>query len=231
MVLKKYILMFQSIKNLFNTITKAFNSVLTLGLKSLEFVLQAGLFIIDIGLFLLNSKFLKQNTVIIALFVCIGLGHNFIIINEEILVTFCFLAAIGFLYSNFGSLVNEALEERSEGIRKELTTFLLLKQENLNELYKSEESFLNTTQNLAILQNYCQEHFVHLDQNQQKALAGLVAQHLHSKVEALHVVKKSLQPTLHTQMNVSFREAVLEDFTAIDSSESISECLTQIEDL
>ena len=223
--------MFQFIQSIFSTIANVLNSVLTLGLKAFEFVFQAIQFILDMGFFLSKSEFVKNNFRVIIAFLVIGLSHNLIIINEEILVTFCFLAAIGFLYSNLGDSVSEALNERSEGLRKELSTFLLLKQENLNELYKSEESFLTTTQNLAILQNYCQEHFVHLDQNQQKALAGLVAQHLHSKVEALHVVKKSLQPTLHTQMNTSFREAVLEDFTTIDSSESISECLTQIEDL
>ena len=230
--------MFQFIQNIFNIILNILNSiggllnsVLNLGLKAFKFILQASQFILDIGFFLSNSDFFKKNFRIIITLLVIGFSHNLIIINEEILVTFCFLAAVGFLYLNLKDSISEALDERSEGIRKELSTFLLLKQENLNELYKSEESFLTTTQNLAILQNYCQEHFVHLDQNQQKALAGLVAQHLHSKVEALHVVKKSLQPTLHTQMNASFREAVLEDFTTIDSSESISECLTQIEDI
>ena len=223
--------MFQFIQSIFSTIANVLNSVLTLGLKAFEFVFQAIQFILDIGFFLSKSEFVKNNFRVIIAFLVIGLSHNLIIINEEILVTFCFLAAIGFLYSNLGDSVSEALNERSEGIRKELSTFLLLKQENLNELYKSEQSFLDTTQNLSILQNYCQEHFVHLDQNQQKALAGLVAQNLHAKLDALQIVTKNLQPKLHAQMNASFREAVLEDFTAINTSDSINECLDEVKDL
>ena len=54
------------------------------------------------GFFLSKSEFVKNNFRVIIAFLVIGLSHNLIIINEEILVTFCFLAAIGFLYSNLG---------------------------------------------------------------------------------------------------------------------------------
>lgn len=236
---------FSFIKNIFLAIgssatplANALNGVLSIALKFLgivfkffEFVLQALQFAVDIIAFLLKSEFFTNNFRVIMAFLVIGLSHNLIIINEEILVTFCFLAALGFLYSNLGDSVTEALNERSEAIRKELSTFLLLKQENLNELYKSEQSFLNTTQNLAILQTYCQDHFVNLDQKQQDALVGLVAQNLHAKLDALQIVTKGLQPTLHAQMNASFREAVLESFTSVDTSSSVNECLTQIQSL
>jgi len=221
--------LFNFIQSIFKAIANVLTTVVTIALQFLEFVFQAAQFIVRMGVFLLNSQFFTNNFRIIIAVLVIGLSHNLIIINEEILVAFCFLAAVGFLYSNLSDSVTESLDERADGIRKELSTFLLLKQENLNELYKSEESFLNTTQNLAILQKYCQEHFVHLDQNQQKALVGLVAQNLHSKLDALQVTKKSLQPALHSQMNGSFRESVLEEFTQIDSSEFISESLEDLE--
>ena len=167
----------------------------------------------------------------IAFFFLAGYAAGKVPINEEILVVFCFACALRLIYLNLGESIAAALNERSEGIRKELSAFLLVKQENLNELYVSEQNFLNTTKNLAILQNYCQTHFVHLDQNQQKALAGLVAQNLHAKLEALQVVKKSLQPTLHAQMSLSFREAVLENFKEMDTSESIAECLKKVKEV
>jgi len=162
---------------------------------------------------------LQLNVRMIAPFLVVGFFQGSM--NDEILVTFCFVVALCFLYSMLGDSIAEVLDERSEGIRKELSTFLLLKQENLNDLYASEQSLLNTTQNLAILQNYCQEHFVDLDQTQEKALTGLVAQNLHAKLEALQVIKKSLQPTLHAQMNASFREAVIEVSSKTKNSNSI----------
>lgn len=220
--------MFQSVINIF---ASTINAILKLVQLVIDFVYNSLNFILDLVNFLKGSEFFKENYRFIFIFFAVAFSHNLIIINEEILVTFCFLAALFFLYSNLGESVADSLNERSEGIRKELSTFLLLKQENLQELYKSEESFLNTTKNLAILQQYSQDHFVNLDASQQKALTGLVAQNLHAKLEALQVVKKSLQPALHAQMNTSFREAVLEDFTKINSSQSISECLSQIKKL
>jgi len=125
-----------------------------------------------------------------------------------------------------GDSIAEALTERSQGVLKELSTFLLLKQDNLNELYTSEQIFLGTTQNLAILQIYCQDHLVALDQNQQEALAGLVAYNLHAKLEALREIKTSLLPIIHAQMNASFREAVCQKYSAIDPSDAAnSMCL------
>jgi hypothetical protein len=227
--------MSNSTQNIFESISNTLTSLVRSALKVvqtlIEFVFKLLNFVLDFAVFLKESEFFRDNYRIILIFVAIAYGHDLILINEEILVTFCFLAALFFLYSNMGDAITEALNERSEGIRKELSTFLLLKQENLNELYKSEESFLYTTQNLGILQKYCEQHFVHLDENQQKALVGLVAQNLHAKIEALHVIKKSLQPTLHAQMNLSFREAVLEDFKNVDTSQSISECLEQVKKL
>jgi len=106
--------------------------------------------------------------------------------------------------------VTESLNERAEGIRKELSTFLLIKQESLNELYKSEQSLLDTTQNLVTLQEYCQEHFVKLEQNQEKALAGLIAQNFVQKLDAVSNVSAGSAPYVHKQIATSFRETILE---------------------
>ena len=105
--------MFQFIQSIFSTIANVLNSVLTLGLKAFEFVFQAIQFILDMGFFLSKSEFVKNNFRVIIAFLVIGLSHNLIIINEEILVTFCFLAAVGFLYLNLKDSISEALDERS----------------------------------------------------------------------------------------------------------------------
>jgi hypothetical protein len=196
--------------------------------KFVEFLGDAICFIIES-----DKTFLINNWRYIFTFCTIGFHHEFLIINEEVLVAFCFFSAVLFLKSNLGESVTESLTERSDGIRKELSAFLLLKQENLKELYASEQSFLSTTENLDILKRYCQEHFVHLNENQQKALVGLVAQNLHSKLEALQIVKKGLQPTLHKQINNSFREAVLEAFTKTkgNTAQSIADCLLKLKKL
>ena len=58
----------------------------------------------------------------------------FALINEETLVAFCFLIAIYYLHASFQSSVVESLNERSASIKKELSTVLLLRQENIEEL-------------------------------------------------------------------------------------------------
>ncbi len=190
-------------------------------------------FILALMDFLIFHKtFIYNNFRFIMMAIILQWKHQlFILINEELLVAACFLAAVHFLYSNLGDSVTEALNERSDGIRKELSTFLLLKQENLNELYKSEESFLTTSQNIALLQNYCQDHFAHLDSKVQLSVQGRVKSNLHAKLEALQATKKGLQPALHAQLNASFREAVLESFSQVAPLTTTRACLKQLKNL
>ena len=84
----------------------------------------------------------KNNIRAVFVFSVIALSHNLILINEEILVAFCFFCAIGYIYYAMSQSVVDALNERSQGIRKELSMFLLLKQENIEELYKTFFSFI-----------------------------------------------------------------------------------------
>jgi len=158
------------------------------------------------------SDLFQNHYRVIFILVFIANFFNMIIINEEILVLICFGLAVYFLYENLSDSVTESLNERSDGIRKELSSFLLIKQENLNELYKSEASLLNTSQNLLVLQNYCQEHFIELENNQQKALVGLVAQNFVQKLDALSTASAGLTPSVHKQISTSFRESILEKF-------------------
>jgi len=158
------------------------------------------------------SDLFQNHSRLIFILVFIANFLGMIIINEEILVLICFGFAVYFIYENAADSVTEALNERSDGIRKELSSFLLIKQENLNELYKSEASLLNTSQNLLVLQNYCQQHFVELENNQQKALVGLVAQNFVHKLDALSTASAGLTPSVHKQISTSFRESILEKF-------------------
>ena len=205
-------------------LVKLVSMAINLVINTVIFTYQTIKFFSELVWFAVTAKYEREVRIVFIL----GCLTGYIPVNEEFLVIFCFVCALRLIHLNVSDSITAALDERSEGIRKELSAFLLVKQENLNELYASEQNFLNTTKNLAILQNYCQTHFVHLDQNQQKALAGLVAQNLHAKLEALQVVKKSLQPTLHVQMSLSFREAVLENFKKMDTSESFVECLKEV---
>jgi len=158
-------------------------------------------------------------------------GYSVCLINEEILVAFCFFTAIIYIYVAIGDSVTESLNERSDSIRKDLSTFLVLKQENIEELLKNEQNFLKTTQNIQILHNYCKKHLSNLNENQQNAFVGLVAKNLQSKLVALRSIKKSSQPLLHKQIHASFREAIFEELTNVNASESITECLAQFEGL
>jgi len=164
-------------------------------------------------------------------FITVIYGYSICLINEEVLVAFCFFVAILYIYVAMGESVTEALNERSDAIRKDLSTFLILKQENIEELLKTEESFLKTTQNIQIMQSYCKQHLMNLNESQQKAFVGLVAKNLQSKLVALRSVKKSSQPVIHKLIHNSFRESVLEELTYEKTSESISECLSQFENL
>jgi len=160
------------------------------------------------------------------------LGNNgFFVINEEILVVFCFLIALLIIFVNVRETTISSLDERAEGIRKELSVFLLLKQENLGDLYKTEESFLNTTENIRVLQKYTREHFALLGESQQKTLVGLVAKNLQTQLIGLRSIKDSLQPLLHKQIHASFRTAVLEKLKQKAKGQSIVDSLRKLKKL
>jgi hypothetical protein len=158
-------------------------------------------------------------------------GYSVCLVNEEILVAFCFFTAIIYIYVAVGTSVTESLNERSDSIRKDLSTFLVLKQENIEELLKNEQNFLKTTQNIQILHNYCKKHLSNLNENQQNAFVGLVAKDLQSKLITLRMIKRSSQPLLHKRIHASVREAIFEELTNVNASESITECLAQFESL
>jgi hypothetical protein len=158
-------------------------------------------------------------------------GWSVCLVNEEILVAFCFFVAILYIYSATGESVTEALNERSDAIRKDLSTFLILKQENIEELLRNEESFLKTSQNIQVMHDYCKSHLNTLNESQQNAFIAIVAKNLQSKLIALRNVKKSTQPLIHSKIHSSFREAVLEQLTPQKASSSIKQCLKEFKKL
>jgi hypothetical protein len=167
-------------------------------------------FLFEFLAFLNKSTYAIKNYHYFFIFAVISYTHNFFLINEEILVAFCFYTAVTLIVTNTQQSVTESLDERSENIRKELSSFLLLEQENIMELYKSEQSLLNTTQNVTILQKYCRNHFVELTNSQEKALVGLVSKNLFSKLDVLQGLNKTLYPSLKKQMKTSLRETIME---------------------
>jgi hypothetical protein len=45
------------------------------------------------------------------------------------------------------------------------------------------------------------------------------------------MIKRSSQPLLHKRIHASVREAIFEELTNVNASESITECLAQFESL
>jgi len=163
--------------------------------------------------FFTDQQFFKQNFGAIFLVFCVAaVQWEWLIINEELLVLYCFGMAIFVIMQNMSDSVSQSLNERADNIRKELTSFLLIKQESLNQLYQSEQSLLDTESNLALLEEYCQSNFIRLEHSQEQALAGLVAQNFVQKLDAISNISSGSAPYVHKQLSLSFRETVLEAY-------------------
>jgi len=200
-----------------DTVLKITQAILNVIEAVCTFLWQFVLFAQEVTLSLIEfgakSKFLHDNWRVLMAVAVVGTHHNFIIINEEVLVLACFAAAVYLLYTNMSDSVTESLNERAEGIRKELSTFLLMKQESLNELYKSEQSLLTTTENLAIMREYCESNFLELDKDQEKALRALIADNFVQKLDAVSNASSGSTSYVHKQIATSFRETILEGYS------------------
>jgi len=152
------------------------------------------------------------------------------IINEEVLVALCFISAVFYIYVGVGDSITESLNERSDAIRKDLSTFLILKQENIQELIKNEDSFLKTTENIQIVHNFCRLHLKSLNQGQQSAFNGIVSKDIHTRLTALQNVQQSSQPVIHKLMHDSFRHSVSQELTKARKQKLVTQCFKKLKE-
>ena len=164
----------------------------------------------------------------IFVFLVIGLHHNLILINEEILVALCFITALYFLYSNLGDSVTESLNERSQGIRQELTAFFRLREDDLRAQREALEKASLAKKHILSLQTYYQKQYAETHAKKEQALIGLATQKVFARLEAMLHILETVQPALHSQINASFRDSVLDAYHRSKSSRSVLQSLNEL---
>jgi len=143
-------------------------------------------------------------------FVVTGYMSGFLPLGEDVLVLFCFSAAVLIIYINMRDAFVDALKERQDAIYKDVTSFFVFKKDNLEALKESEESLLTLRQDIITLQDYTKTGLVRLQGSQKSVIQRLVAKEILSQLDAAKVVTSGLQSVLHKQMVVSFRESIVE---------------------
>lgn len=129
---------------------------------------------------------------------CVASSKNILIYNEETLVALSFFLFVIFVSQYFGTTIQESLEERSQGIQKELQKFLTLQQEGFQELLVEHEKILGLVKGVESLAQFTQNHLRKFQKLTEKALNSVVETEIQAKFKTLAFSKIMIQQNLQT---------------------------------
>jgi hypothetical protein len=142
--------------------------------------------------FISAHPILSRNLTILSYPTFFVLFRNNLVYNEELLIVFCFLAAIYFLCSELGDSVAESLDARNNKIKSDLLALDAVKLVHLESLYSKTEKVLNIQNEIRKLETFSVETMEHLDASQKSAFIGLISKNMNEKFGMLVNVHRIL---------------------------------------
>jgi hypothetical protein len=145
-------------------------------------------------------------------------SKNIIIYNEEILVALSFLCFVLFSFSAFKESVTQTFADRRNLIHQELEQMLVLKAQTIQQLHQEYTHSLHLVTSLEGLKNGAiQELESSQDQRIQAFKVGMQKKCVQKVLHLLNL-EKQFQHEVHTKIQRSFQQSVLDYFKKHQSS-------------
>jgi hypothetical protein len=139
-------------------------------------------------------------------------SKNIIIYNEEILVALSFLCFVLFSFISFQESVKQTFDARRALIQQELEHMLVLKSETIQRLQKEYKHSVNLGTSLETLKTAAVQELENAQQQRIQAFQTSVQKKCIQKLQYILNLEKQLQHELHTRIQRSFQQSVLEYF-------------------
>lgn len=144
---------------------------------------------------MINNNRIRPFIFIFLLF-CVLSSKNIIIFNEETLVAGSFFLFILFIFHYFGETIKESLNERNLAIKNELQSFLNIKKNSLNFLFKEHNKISLLNKVLIHLKNTTNSEIQIYNVKAEKITKFITYNQIIAKIKALVFFKKDLQQQL-----------------------------------
>lgn len=145
-------------------------------------------------------------------------SKNIIIYNEEILVALSFLCFVLFSFSAFQESVTQTFADRRNLIHQELEQMLVLKAQTIQQLHQEYTHSLHLVTSLEGLKNGAIQELESSQNQRIQAFKVGMQKKCVQKVLHLLNLEKQFQHEIHTKIQRSFQQSVLDYFKKHQSS-------------
>jgi len=141
-------------------------------------------------------------------------SKSILIYNEEILITACFLSFIAFSYHTMSKSVTESLDERSQAIRDELQSYLIKKEEMIQELIGQYKETGKLSQLIAAIEDFSVQNINNFRNEAEAAIKSVSVREANSALNSLVNYQNSMKTDAQLAVASGFAKSFISNYRA-----------------